>query len=208
MGCVGSLNSSLGSTEEGGPCKSNNGFTRWTRTCDAFQAPGAPTARPMPARGNAPGEPQPAMSCKAQERQRRDTRQPGATPRVNSNLRCLAWPGSANGATQASPGQRPGFGPPTTQPSPERAAQTMAREQIPNLDRPFRACAFGSEKPGALPRAALRLPRWGAQPTDRGRGGPCLPRHEGRRRNPNDPPRKRRGTQKSMGHGHQVILPG
>jgi len=47
--------------------------------------------------------PKPAMPCMTRERQRRDTRQPGATPQV---------------------------GPPTTDPSPERASSTMSQGRL------------------------------------------------------------------------------
>ena len=68
-------------SKEGVPSPTTNRPTRRPQACEALHDPRAPTARHTPARGNAPG-------------QRRDTRQPGATPRV---------------------------GPPTTDPSPERA---------------------------------------------------------------------------------------
>jgi hypothetical protein len=108
-----------------------------------------------------------AMPGMDRERQRRGPRQPGAQPRV---VRI------------------------TIHPSPERAVQTMVREPIPDEGRPFRARAVRSEGPGALPRAILRLPRWGAHPPHHGQGGPCLPGHHGFRGQPGATHRKRRGA--------------
>ena len=63
---------------------------------------------------------------------------------MDPSMRCLAWPGSANGATHASPGATPRV--------PERAEQTMVREDIPHGGRPFRARRVGSgEHPGRCP---------------------------------------------------------
>ena len=65
---------------------SRKGVVHWNPTTDARDGP------------------KHGMPCMARERQRRDTLQPGATPRV---------------------------GPPTTHPSPERAAQTMGQGHLP-----------------------------------------------------------------------------
>ncbi|MEI6342378.1 MAG: hypothetical protein WCR07_10500, partial [Verrucomicrobiota bacterium] len=92
---------------------------------------------------------------------------------MDSKWRRLAWPGSASGAAHASPGQRPGLARPRSIQALKGLTKPWFSTPFPDVARPFRADVHGAREPGALPRAGVRLPLWGAETlSERGRPRP------------------------------------